>query len=213
MTELYDAEHNKVEGALTPEEVEEKLKTEVEKAKTEASTQVDTIKSDYEKQIKEKDDKIEEQRIKMEDYGKKDFNWKQAQDVIETLKKEKAEIERKMDEKITKVKDELRGDTLVKAIKRVAGDDKDLQVKVKYHYDRIKGEPANEDEIMERVEEAYLLATGSKPRGGFSSDAFRTGGGAGPKGGETGGKVSEEGSEVGEKLGVDKETQKKHKLI
>jgi len=149
----------------------------------------------------------------MEAYGKKDFNWKKAQETIEALKSEKAEIEKKMDEKITKVKDELRGDTLVKAIKRVVGDDKDLQVKVKFHYDRIKGEPANEEEIMERVEEAYLLATGTKPKGGFSSEAFRTGGGAAPKGGGGAGKLSEEGKEVGEKLGIDEETLKKKKLI
>lgn len=210
---LFTADGKEVEGAMTTEEVktqlEEKL-AEAEKTRTEG---VETLTKAHGEKTTELQGKIDELTETMEKLGDKDQNFAK----LRKKKEENEEILKKVDEKyqgeIAGIRAEVREEKLNTAINAIVGEDKEVAEKVKLHYGNFKGEPKDRKEMIERIQNAYILATGSKPESLLNSDIIKSGGGSPPNLKDKGGKVSEDGKAVAEKMGISEEELKKHKLL
>ncbi len=201
-------EYVKAEGVITQEKLDEKL----EEFKSEKIKEAEGVTETHKEELKKLTDKITE--LEEDDGG----DPKKKDNLVRLRKKAEAaeEILKKVDEKykgeLDGIKKEIKDGKIDSAIKRIVGDDTELQDKVKLHYDNFKGEPKDAKEVKERIENAYILATGSKPVSSLSSDVIGTGKGGFPRT-EIKGKISEDGASVAEKLGISKEDLKKHKLL
>lgn len=212
MAELFDAEGNPVE-AFTEEEVSEKIEKAKEEAKTELETEkteaLDALKEEHTKTEEELQGKIVELEEEMEKVGKKDYNWerlRKSKEELETsLKKEREET----DKKIEAVRTEIRGSKVDNTIRELVGTDQELFDKVKYHFGLFGGESKDEDEFKKRIDNAYLLATGEKPKSPLFTGVARTGGGKPPLTPTGEGKITEGGREVAKKMGITDEELKK----
>jgi len=79
----------------------------------------------------------------------------------------------------------------------VGSGDKELKDKVKFQYNRIKDEAKTPEEIKKKMEDAYVLATGSREGMGFVSSAGAGGGAPQPKG-----KLNERQESLADDLGL-----------
>lgn len=215
MAELFDAEHNPVEGALTAEEVEEKLETirkESETAKEDEVKGLQETVTDLEKTIADKDKEIEE-------VGKKGFNFKALENDRNKVKEELEVAKGELKKIVDGVKTEFDQKKVDDSVNALAGDNKELAEKIKFHFndfkpDEEKDPTKKEENFKKRMENAYILATGMKPTSPLTGPAISSGGGETPLPGKgKPGKISEGGSEVGEKMGISKEEQKQRGLI
>lgn len=203
-----EGEYVKAEGIMTQEQLDEKL----EEFKTQKTEETEKTATEHKEELKKLTDKITE--LEEDDGGdpKKKDNLVRLRKAKETAE----EILKKVDEKykgeIDGIKKEIKDGKVNSAIKRIVGDDSELQEKVKLHYDNFKGEPKDIKEVKERIENAYILATGSKPVSSLNSDIIGTGKGGFPRT-EIKGKVSTDGASVAKKLGISDEELKKHKLL
>lgn len=208
-TELFDADGNVIEGAMTADQVQTKL----EEFTKEKDTALETLKTEHDTKTQELQGKIDELTDEMEKLTKKDVNFeklrKQKEGAEELLKK----VEEKFKGEFDGIKKEVREGKLDAAIKNVIGTDPELHEKVKEFYNNFKGEPKDKEEMSERIKNAYTLATGSAPKDPLSSDVIGTGGGQPSTPSQYKGKISEGAMDVAKNLGITEEELKKEKLI
>jgi len=226
--ELFDEQGNKVE-ALTPEEVDAKLDEireqtieETNKLRedevdglttqlTEKETDLKTAQDDLEKE-KNKDKNLAGQRGVIEE---KDKVVKGLQETVETLTKTIADNFSALD---TKALAKTASDLML----GLAGEDKKLAEKLKFHYDSFnpidtkdKTPEAVDEEIKQRVSNSYVLATGSKPTNPLTGNVISSAGSGVPAVEAAAGdkKLSADGVAAGKELGVTDEEMKKHNLV
>lgn len=140
-----------------------KLSKEDYETLSERSKKVDELAEELEK-LKAKDynfRKMEESSEKEKEYIKGKV--KKKEEILEKEKEElkslKSELERKHEEF---VKDQL-ASVHKKALDDMCGDDKELRDRVEHEAKMIVGAMNNEDQIRQKYQKAYLLATGSRP--------------------------------------------------
>jgi hypothetical protein len=139
---LYDEEGNEVE-AYTKEELEEKIK-----------------------------EAIAPLEDKLKGFEDKDYNFKKLREKVlrgEKLSEKEKEIyerEKLLEEKEKSFQEKLISSWKERAIKMFSENNQELVDKIKYFYDNdLKGiEAQTEEEIMEKVRKAYILATGQQPK-------------------------------------------------
>lgn len=213
MVELYDADGNLVEGALTEEEVNQKIEDAKKEAEEGLSKEVEALKEEHTKKEEELQEQIKETQEELEKVGKKDYNWqklREKKDELESaLKKEREETDKKIEE----VKGEIRGNKVDGAIKKLTGESEELFDKVKFYYKRFEGEPKDEEDFKSRISDAFLLATGGKESSPLTSERIGTGIGQPPGAKGTKGKLTEGGKEVAEKMGISDDELKKEGLL
>lgn len=177
MAEMYDEEGNPIEGALTPEEAEAKATEAAEAARAEAKAEFDKTLADKEEELeaaKKKEQNFANLRTKTATEEEKAAA---AKAEVEALKKEIAEAKDSgKNYAINSARD--------KAIKQMAGGDVELEKKLRSNYDVIQRPTDNEDQVLARVRDAYLLSVepaGSNNGGGSfapTSTGKRVGGNA-----------------------------------
>lgn len=206
--EYFTADGEKVEGVLSQEDVDKKL----EEFKTENVKETEKVAGEHTEEVGKLKEEITTLQEEMEKLGSKDLNFqklrKKKEETEEILKK----VGEKYEGKIEEIKKEIKDEKINAAIKGIVGDDSEVHEKVRLHYDNFKGDPKDRKEMMERIENAYVLATGSKPESSLDSSIIGTGKGL-PLGASPKGKISEDAKSVAEKLGIKDEELKKHKLI
>ncbi len=227
MAQLFDEQGNAVE-ALTPEEVETKLKAAREEAIEEANASRQAeIDAATEQQKKLEDDlkKAQEDLKKEQD---KDKNLGGQRKVIEEKEKIVNELTTKLDtmksdfdKKISDILNSDKRKTVDSMIERVAGEDKEMADKIRFYFDSFK--PIDETgkkpedvmkEIQERIKNAYTLAAGTGPKNPVGAKVISSGGpGVAPVINPTGEKLSPELADLAHKMGVSDADLKKHKLI
>lgn len=212
---VFDSEGNPIDETLTPDEVE----TKITEAKEEAQGTFDTETQKLQEQIDEKETSLkvaEEELEKEKEKGKNFGKLRQSTDEKEQEIKERKEEIKKLQERVEGVETATKEQPVTVMIKKLAGEDEELEKKIKFHYDSFAvPEEDDEEKQKERVTNAYTLATGGKPVNPLTGEAISSSGGTVP-GAPVGeqGKLSDPGaSNVGEKLGLTKEEQRRHKLI
>jgi predicted RNase H-like nuclease (RuvC/YqgF family) len=220
MAEYFDENGQKVE-AFTQEEIEERLEAErgaaIEEANASRQEEVDSLVLSLE----EKEKELETYQKNLEVEKDKDKNLGGQRKVIENKEKEIKELKEKLEtvehsslEAIEGIKKDINTAKVENIISSVSGEDSSLKEKVKFFYDSFKGEPSNEEEVKERVKNAYVLATGGKSKVDFSGDII-SGAGASPspKVDIPEGKIPSELIPLAKQLGLTDQEMKKHKLI
>jgi hypothetical protein len=129
-------------------------------------------------------------------------------DKDDTLAKMKARID-EFEAKMAQSQSAQKVDSIIKS---VAGDDPDMNLKVKTFYDSFKGEPADDEQINQRVQNAFKLAGGGdKPS--LSSEMISSGGGVLPQDLKINAeKLPAEAVEVAHQMGVTDQELSEHNL-
>ena len=216
MTQLFDEQGNAVEGALTPEEVEEKLQEEKDKAINDAVKQVEEIEEERKHELEGLRGELEKKEEELEKARNKDGNWREArekikekEDTILKLTEKIEKLEGTVNEKITTFQQGQNKEKVEGEVEKLFGDDKDLKEKVLYHYNSFKDEPKTRDEMLERIANSYFLATGSKPESVLNSYVVSSKGSGGVPAEEKS-KMSDSEKKVAKELGItDQELAKK----
>lgn len=156
---LTDPESGAEIEVYTPEEIEEQKKAAVEEyRKTDPA-------------IKELSDKLKAKDEELAKLTDKDFNFKQVREQVETLKAEKAETLKKMDEKVAEIAMSIQTTAYNEIVADLAGNDEELAKKIKFNYDRLTDKAETKEEIRKKAEEAYFLATKRTPPIDYISSA------------------------------------------
>lgn len=219
---LFNETGEKVEGAMSPDEVEAKLteereKVEEEKEKEFTTNLEETLKANKEeleakeKERKELEDELAKEKDKEKNFGALRGKNKEGEEKITELTESITKLQESMTEMATKTSDSK----IDGAVKEITGDDNELAEKTKYHYKRFEGEPKDEEEFKKRIEDAFLLASGSNPANALTGDVISSAGGGAPKESTPQKKFenSEVAKDVAKSLGITEQEMAKHKLI
>lgn len=143
----YDEEGNIVEGALSPDEAK-------------------ALREENEARTRE----IEETKQRLAKLENKDFNFRKlenmTQEEIAKLSARELEVQKQMEalqEKTHEFTQKQIDAAKKSALSKLAGADQELQTRILSNYDRIKDEAVTEEEITNKMIEAYTLTTGSGP--------------------------------------------------
>jgi len=218
MTEFFNEKGESIE-ALTVEEVETKLNEAREMAIEETNKLRQEEIDDLQLQMESKDTELEKAKKDLEVELSKDKNLagqgriiRDKEKKIDELEEKYKGLEQKLDDKITAVETKSREKMVNSMISELSGNDKDMTNKIKFYFDSFKGEPADDNEIQQRIQNAYVLATGAKPTSPLSGATISSVGGM-PVINPSGEKLSETGKEAAHDLGISDKELKSHKLI
>ncbi len=206
--ELFDAEGNLVE-AYTEEEVQAKIdeaKTALESAtgedKTKLTEQLETLQGD-----------LNTATEKLAKFEGKDLNFGKLREQKDAAEQALAGVKKEFDDKLNAIKGDMAKGKIEGEIEKRVGAEPEIKSKVRFFYDSFKGEPANDEEINKRLDNAVILATGGKPINPLSGPAISGAGGYVPKTGGSTEKLNPEAKGVADKLGITDEELKENKLI
>ena len=195
MAELYDAQGQIVEGALTVDEVK-------------------AIQDKAEAASKE----LEDARIKLTKLESKDMNFKKLREMTETERKQLSTKEIELMQRQEDLESKTQGfvETQIsthkdEALAVLAGDNKDLREKTLFHYERIKDEAVSREDIRRKMRDAFRLAQDSVVSG---NDPFATAmgytGGQAPNAKPADGDLSADQKDLTKKLGLSEDDLKKY---
>ena len=167
--EAFDADNNPID-VFGKTEVDEK----VDEVKTELEEKAETAKTEYEEKVVKKDEEIEKIKKDIEegeggDKGKNLSALRQAKDKAEEDKEkisgEFETFKKEMNEKVEGIHSAVSNKKIDDAIVKTVGDDKEMQDKVRIHFNRIKPlDTADPEKIEEdfgiRMKQAHILAGG-----------------------------------------------------
>jgi hypothetical protein len=218
MTQLFNEQGQTVE-AFTPEEVEQKLNEAREMAIEETNKLRQEEVDDLSLQMESKDRELEQAKQELEVEKSKDKNLagqgriiRDKEKKIDELEINYKKLEEKLDQRINDVEAKSREKMVNSMINELSGNDKDMTNKIKFYFDSFKGEPADDNEIQQRIQNAYVLATGAKPTSPLSGAVLSSAGGM-PVINSTGEKLSDDAKDLAHKMGLSDQELKKHKLI
>ena len=214
MAELFNANGEPVE-ALSKEEAEEAQKT----LEEEKNSEMETLKANFEAEKSTLQEQLDAQKAELAKYTDKDHNFKNLRQQKETAEEKLATLEKTFTEKTKELEDKLSVNMntlkIGSMIDKIAGDDAELKKKIKFYYNSFTGVPENDEKVKERLDNAYVLATGHKIDNTLSSNVISSSGGRPPVPGVSmPGKLSNKDSaEVAHDLGISDDELKQHKLI
>ena len=217
---LFNENQEEVEGAMTPEEVEEKLQETKDQATDNATKQVEEIEEEHKQEIKELEDQIKEKEEEVTKEQDKDKNFtnlrgktKEKDEAISKLTEEIEKLKGTVEEKMTEFQQGATKEKVEDIIDGIVGSDKELKEKVMFHYNSFEGEPKTKEELLERINNSHILATGNKLANPLTGAAISSVGGSGVETKEDKGKMSGKEKEVAKALGINDADLKKHNLI
>ena len=204
---LYDEQGKPIEGALAPEEVEERIKEAKEATKAELEAEL----SPLQEELEEKKQELEQAKTKLEKEKQKEKNFGNvrrkaeeaniAEGKVEELKKEIEGIKNVITEKDT----QQRTQEVDKLIKEASGGDEKLAEKIKFHYNTFDKSTETPENRTERINSAKILAGGVVDNNN-DSGAAGSGSGRPAYSNNTKKDLSPDQKEVGKKMGLtDKE--------
>lgn len=122
---------------------------------------------DYEAQLKEKDELVNELQKELAGLKNKDYNFKKLRDMSEDERQELTTKEMELIQRTEKLEEEQKtfATRVVEGHKQdafavLAGDDEELLKKMQYHYARISDDATTRDEVNKKAKDAWLLAKG-----------------------------------------------------
>lgn len=215
---LFDEQGQSVE-AFTSEEVEQKLNEAREMAIEETNKLRQEEVDDLSLQIEAKDREREQARQELEVEKSKEKNLAGQGRIIQNKEKKIDELEanikkmkEEVDQRINGVEAKSREKMVNSMINELSGNDKDMTNKIKFYFDSFKGDPADDNEIQQRIQNAYVLATGAKPTSPLSGAVMSSAGGM-PVINPIGEKLSDDAKDLAHKMGLTDQELKRHKLL
>jgi len=210
--DVYDADGNKVEETLVPEEVDQRIS----EAKEEVQASLQKDLEEAKNQAQEKEDLLKAKEEELAKLSNKDTNFKKLkegkEEEIALLKKEMEEIKGQFSGLTKEAKEKEINNT----IDNLTEGDEEMAKKVKFYYGSFAiPEEDNAEKQSERIKNALILAGGASKANALKG-VIGSGAGEGilPKmdlnpGGE---KLSSDAVGLAHKLGIDDKDLKKHKL-
>ena len=181
---------------LTQEEVNEKVKEELEKYQKENPTtaELEALKAD-----------LAAKEAELEKANGKETNFSALRKQKEAAEQKLSEFEQTFKKEIAEIKGGLSNKDLEEKAKQLARGDVELQKKILFHYNRIKDEVKSDEDISKKMADAYILSTGGV------NMIDRVGGSRGAPiyNNVKAADITPEAREVGAKLGVTEEDIKK----
>jgi len=220
MAEFFDEQGNKVE-AYTPEEIEAKLEEERLAAIEEANAAREEEINNLVQQLEEKEAALQQLQEALAKEQNKEKNLgaqrkiiENKENEIESLKKELEALKQESQTKFTELEQKTKENTVNAYLDKISNGDKDLKAKIKFFYDNFKGEPQNEQEIAERVKNAYILATGGQSSIRIAGDVISSASGTPqPKLEIPEGKINPDLIPLAHQMGITDQDLKKYHLI
>lgn len=186
MAELYNADGELVEGALTPDEIQA-IKDEKDALASEAAAIKERLSKLEAKDMnfRKLEQMTEEEKAKLSD---KEKELMLRQEALETQQKEftSKQIESSKNHVLT----------------MLVGDDEETRAKVLKNYDRIKDEATSLEEISIKMNEAYSMTIGTQNIANPLSVAMGFNGGQAPKKESTRFADTERGKAIAKELGL-----------
>lgn len=201
---LYNEQGEEVEGSLSAEEVEAKLEEERTKMEEQNSKDLEEVQKqsdealeEKEKELTAKEEELAKEMDKEKNFGALRGKTKEKDEKIDALMEEIKGIKETL-ESTKSVVSEQKIDT---AIEKLSAD-KEMKDKIKFYYNSFKDEPKDDKEFQKRIENANVLAGGSKPTNALTGDVISSAGGTVMEGSGTGKKLGPEALEEAKKLGI-----------
>lgn len=129
---------------FTQEELNQKIEEEKSKI-PDGRAEIDKLKSDLAKKEEE-----------LKKVGDKDYNFSELRKSKEDLEAKLKEVEDKQKEFISSSNNK----EILNKISNISNGDKELEKKIRFHFDRIVDVPKNDEELAKKVADAYVLAVG-----------------------------------------------------
>jgi len=201
-TEVYEKEEFEQEVAQKLEEEKTKIQEELEVKEKEWEDK----EQDFQSQLSEKEKELDELKDTYS-YDDKDKNFAKLRDQIKAKEKEVKEIKNNFQKEISGLRTSMEKKEVDSIVSIMAGSDNELKDKILHHYGRIKDTADTRDQIMEKMKDAYVLATGGI--GDPLAQTMGTAGSASVKKDET---LPEDVKEIGRQFGLtDEDFQKASK--
>jgi len=220
MAEYFDELGNKVEG-YSAEEVAQKLEEErltaIEEANAARQDEIDVLNeelSNKEKALGEAQEALQKERDKDKNLGGQRRVIENKENEITELKKDIEQLKQDSQSKLMEIEKKANDSKINSLIERVSEGSKELKDKIKFFYDNFKGEPKNDEELLERIKNAYTLATGGQPSIKMTGEMISGSGNSPmPNVNIPEGKISPDVLPIAHQLGITDQDIKKHKLI
>ncbi len=220
MAEFFDENGNKVE-AYTMEEIEAKIEEEREAAIEEANInrqeEIDNLNltlEQKEEELRIAQEELRKERDKEKNLGGQRKVIESKEEEIKNLKKDIEELKMTSISKIADIEKKFNEEKINSVIDKITEGNKELKDKVKFYYENFKGEPKDDNELMERVRNAYIIATGGQQKFNLTGEIISSAGEP-PIGNLSGSKekLSPEALRLAKEMGITDQDLKKYKLI
>ena len=149
--EAFNLAGDKIGEVLTPEEMEEQKRQEVEKARASWESQ----------SVKERDEKISTLESELEKLKEKEINFSNLRDKTRTQEEEQNknktkidELESKLEQSKSELKDFVVGDYRNNLIDEVAMGDAEVKKAIEENFKRIAGPEDTKEQVLNKVKEA-----------------------------------------------------------
>lgn len=192
-------------------EVEAYTQEELDAQKAQALEEYKKANPDKNDEIAALQQKLKEAEEREKNGGGDDAQKKRLKDEKEDIKKE---LTQKIDD-LTKAFDEYRNGITTSAketiLGKLVGADKDLRAKVELKMNNLTGYPDTPEGTAQKIQDAYTMATGTRPTPSMM-DGITGAGGRGEGAGSDGNKggMTENGKAIANVLGIKEETVKKY---
>lgn len=199
MPDLFNADGEAVEDTMTQEDADKKIEDAVGEMKQTLQEEIDTLREETKKQAEEYEKVIGEKDQEIEKVGSAGYNFKKMREEKAKSDKIAEELKGTIKSEVDQLRTEIKGSKIEDAVKRLSGGDTELGDKIKFHFGNFKGDPADQAEFNQRMNNAHLLAVGSRPINPLGAEAIGTGPGA-PSIPSSTGKMSDETKDMGKKF-------------
>jgi DNA repair exonuclease SbcCD ATPase subunit len=202
--DVYEREEFEQEVSKKLEEEKTKIQEEWEEKEKDWSGK----EQEFQTQLEEKEKELEELKSAAPyDYDDSKKNFAKLREQVKAKEKEIKDIKTEFQKEIGGLRTSMQQKEVDAVVSTMAGSDQNLKDKILHHYGRIKDEADTRDQIVEKMKDAYVLATGDVT-GNPLAQAMGTGGSAPGKREET---VSEDVKDIGMKrFGLTDEDFKQH---
>lgn len=166
MAEYYDIDGNKIEAVSKEEHEKEMQKIAADTllaaqkdgkiVTKEEYDKVNTKVIDLEKQVKDATDALEKA-------GNKDQNFEALRKAKEAAESALADYKKTNEDRLQAIEKQLPGNNIEESIMKLAGGDKEMEKKIKFHYDRIVNSNDTIADKQQKLIDAATLAKGSRP--------------------------------------------------
>ncbi len=200
---LFNEDKEEVEGALTPEEVEEKIEEAKTVAQEETKEKVEGLEGELEDNknlLTEAEEELEKEKGKTKNFGKVRGKVDDKQKEVDDLKEKLGNIEGQ----VTEIRKNSETGTIKQTADKLAKGDEELSKKISHFYNQLAVPEKDTEELKtERFKNAVTLATGGQA--GIGNEAIGSGGGNPPIDKEDKEELSEGAKDLGRKMGVKEE--------
>jgi len=127
------------------------------------------MSEELQQQIEEKENELQAAKEELAKFKDKDYNFSVLRKNIDEKNEEVEKLRKEIEEKnklLEESKNEFTNKTIEiyaeDSLKALAGEDQELQEKIKQNYERIKDEALTKEDVFKKMKDAYAMTVGSQ---------------------------------------------------